>query len=251
MDFNGGDDADFFPPSGAKPVQAARNISVDGHVENHVTLKIRYNCEPGEHMAVCGNIPELGQWKNFIELKWTEDNIWETKEPIKTRKNHFYYKFILMNNGQKVKFEEGVDRIADLVILPEIAHPSQAPDGIHKIKKGQYPIKFVEIISEWEAFNVIFSIYRPLVNSDDKMKIYGDQQLFKAGSHGFAPIHMDRSVKSVAWYNEKYGEGVKPYQAVVTVPNPQRANINDPLRVGYHYKFTAGGQKHEIGERGV
>jgi len=207
-DDGGYDDADFFNGGAGG---APGGFQSDGDVEHHVTLRVRYQCEEGEHMAVCGNIPEAGEWKKFIDLQWTEDDLWETKEPIKTRKSHFYYKFILMRNGEKVKFEEGVDRIADLVILPEIAHPSQSPDGVHKIKKGKYPIKFVELNGDWEKFNVIFSVYHPLVNSDDTMKIYGDQQLFKAGSHGFEPIVMERSVKSKAWYNEKYGEGVKPY----------------------------------------
>jgi len=214
---NGYDDADYFGATQTKGVPAS---SLDGDVEHQVTLRIRYKCEQGEHMAVCGNIPEIGEWKKFVELKWTEGDLWETKVPIQTRKSHFYYKFILMNNGEKVKFEEGVDRIADLVILPEIAHPSQSPDGVHKLKKGKYPLKFVELNSEWESFNVIFSVFHPLVNSDDQMRLYSEDPLFKAGSYGNPPIYMERSVKSKSWYNEKYGEGVKPYQAVVSIPNP-------------------------------
>lgn len=59
------------------------------------------------------------------------------------------YKYVLMNNGELVKWEDGFDRIADLDLLPEAPHRET---GIRKD---------VEITDEWEKFKIIFSVNFP------------------------------------------------------------------------------------------
>ena len=36
-----------------------------------------------------------------------------------TKSNKFFYKYVLLDEGKMVKWEMGIDRIADLSILPE------------------------------------------------------------------------------------------------------------------------------------
>jgi hypothetical protein len=51
------------------------------------------------------------------KLEWTEDHIWKTSEPIKTKNQFFMYKYVLMEDNEKIKLEDGIDRIADLQLL--------------------------------------------------------------------------------------------------------------------------------------
>ena len=50
-------------------------------------FKIKYETNFGEKMCVIGSSKELGNWKSFIDLKWTDGHIWEsdlicTKVPL-------------------------------------------------------------------------------------------------------------------------------------------------------------------------
>lgn len=60
---------------------------------------------------------------------------------------------------------------------------------------------------------------------------------------------MRRAVKTRPWFKEKYGTGVKPYEAVMTLPNPRRVNLNDPIIVEYTYCFCPAGKKAQVTER--
>lgn len=86
-------------------------------------LKLRVHCETalGEHVAVVGEMSELGLWKDFNKcaMQWTEGHIWETVEPIICSKPHFLYKYVIIENGQVKRWEQGANRLADLFNLPE------------------------------------------------------------------------------------------------------------------------------------
>lgn len=71
-----------------------------------------------------GSINELDDWKqqgNFTHVMRCKDGyIWESVAPMVTHSSHFYYKYALVeNNNQVVGWEKGVDRVADLDIMPE------------------------------------------------------------------------------------------------------------------------------------
>lgn len=89
------------------------------NVEYHLDLSVEYTTVPGQYVHVIGSIPELGNWQDesICKLQWTEGHIWKTVEPIKTRKSFFMYKYVLMDEGVRVKLEDGIDRIADLELL--------------------------------------------------------------------------------------------------------------------------------------
>ena len=52
-------------------------------------------------------------------MQWTEGHIWETVEPIISFKPHFLYKYIIIENGEVKRWEQGANRLADLLNLPE------------------------------------------------------------------------------------------------------------------------------------
>ena len=87
-----------------------------------VNLQVRFKTTNGQKIAVCGSIPELGLWKKFdFHLKNPKDDIWITESPLLTKKRYFQYKYVLLNqDGSLSTWERGVDRIADLDILPDI-----------------------------------------------------------------------------------------------------------------------------------
>ena len=54
-------------------------------------------------------------------MKWTEGHVW-VAENVKITveygdKPYFMYKYIVMDNGNLTRYEEGIDRIADLKLL--------------------------------------------------------------------------------------------------------------------------------------
>ena len=68
-------------------------------------------------MVVVGSIMQLGKWKSYhAKMRWTEGHIWvldnvQISEPV------FQYKYLVVNNGQKERWESGVNRIADIPLL--------------------------------------------------------------------------------------------------------------------------------------
>lgn len=76
-----------------------------------------------------GSIPELGSWKELkLHLKWTEGHIWQLPQPFVTANPNFSYKYVLMDNDmtEMVRWESGIDRIAELNLLPELTAEEKA-----------------------------------------------------------------------------------------------------------------------------
>jgi|TARA_B110000285_G_scaffold103158_1_gene117378 hypothetical protein len=88
---------------------------------------MHYPTEIGESIAVLGSIQELGAWKDYKHhLKWTEGHNWVSEKPIETKNSCFFYKYVLLQDLTEFKgWERGMDRIADLKILPGIGHNAQ------------------------------------------------------------------------------------------------------------------------------
>jgi len=84
-----------------------------------LNLKIFYETNFGEDLYVLGHIEEMGSWKKYkCGLLWTEGHIWVTEKPIITNEPYFAYKYILLEQGSLKVWETGVNRMADLTILP-------------------------------------------------------------------------------------------------------------------------------------
>ena len=93
-----------------------------GNVTYTVTFRIKRECGHGESLCVLGSIPELGNWKEFKHhLRCKGDNVWESITPVTTHSFYFQYKYSLMTEKgtKQIDWEKGVDRLADLVLMPD------------------------------------------------------------------------------------------------------------------------------------
>ena len=64
-------------------------------------------------------------WKEFkCHMKWTDGHIWVTDKPLVTNHAYFQYKYALLDKEKSnlIAWERGIDRIADLDILPTVLH---------------------------------------------------------------------------------------------------------------------------------
>ena len=84
-----------------------------------VTFKISYETKFGQELAVVGSIGELGEWKDYDHwLQWTDGHIWVSKAPLITKSSTFRYKYALLDTDRNLIWESGVDRVAELSVLP-------------------------------------------------------------------------------------------------------------------------------------
>ena len=97
---------------------AIQNISMhsESNISYHITFKVTCKVNFGEILAVSGSLDELGCWKSFHHtLKWSENNIWVSEEPLITNKAHFSYKYIMLGPNKNIlNWEQGINRIADM-----------------------------------------------------------------------------------------------------------------------------------------
>jgi hypothetical protein len=79
---------------------------------------------------VIGCIPELGNWKDVkCHLVWTAGHYWVLPQPLIVQSPIFQYKYMMHDKSKSLStadgiWEQGIDRIADLRILPEISKTS-------------------------------------------------------------------------------------------------------------------------------
>jgi hypothetical protein len=73
-----------------------------------LTLRIKYQTDPGESLCVVGDNQELGQWKSFnATMKWTEGHIWMLDNIMIQTKPFFSYKYVLMKDNKPHIWEGG------------------------------------------------------------------------------------------------------------------------------------------------
>jgi len=193
--------------------------NVDSKMAYHVNLKMYYETKMKESICVCGSIPELGNWKEFkCHMKWTEGHIWVTEEPIVTDKYFFTYKYLALGDNRTtlIGWERGVDRIADLEVLPNLEFSEYGQLNLQGKYKGR-EVKNVEINDDWENFIVKFSVSHPVDESGDQLSLEGNVSFLKN-------ISMARPTLGKDWMPIKYGKGQYPWECEVLFPNEDGSN---------------------------
>lgn len=96
--------------------------------EYDVEFKVRYSTNPGQELYVMGSINELGNWRDFAcKMTEIEDDLWITDNLRISSATYFQYKYVVRRCGtHDAIWEKGMDRIADLAILPLVR---QSKDG--------------------------------------------------------------------------------------------------------------------------
>jgi len=201
--------------------------TLDPRTTYHVDLKVHYKTKFGESICILGSIPELGMWKDFkCHMRWTDGHIWVTEKPLVTNRYFFQYKYVLLDKERSnlIAWERGVDRIADLEILPKVLHSNthkfyDFSSGLNLQSERAYDtIKKVELNDEWEAFNVCFSVSHPVDDFHDEMILSGDQP---NTNH----MQMHKIPRSISWMEVKYGQQMVPYEVTVKFDNVMGDNF--------------------------
>ena len=93
--------------------------TVEGNTKGifNLSFRIQFETQFGQNMCVVGSTPELGEWKKFIGLKWTEGHVWVSERPMVIENPIFKYKYVLLENGEPRQWESSDDRVADLRIM--------------------------------------------------------------------------------------------------------------------------------------
>ena len=183
-----------------------------------------------------GDCDELGNWdtKKCLKLKWTEGHYWVSVQPLYTNRPYFKYKYIQYSDGH---IEDGMDRLADVEVLPEVNNAARAYD-INLRQNNLY--KVVQLNDVWESFRVNFSVYAPMETHSDQMFISGSRDELGNWNKTSSPIQMTRSIINQDWLNEKYGEGVMPFEASITLKQQRQTVINHHFSFDYNYTFRNG-----------
>lgn len=163
---------------------------------------------------VLGSIPELGKWKQPIHLMdWTAGDLWVSKQPVTLRTFNFNYKYAIFKNNYKdhIGWERGVDRIADLEVIPDddsskYDSTTRVIDDYYEIEEYLLKKKFNKGIStkriryydDWEKYEVSFTI---LVPREEQV----EEVIFRGDKINCENVVMERMRRPFEWMNVKYG----------------------------------------------
>lgn len=92
------------------------------NITYNVTFQTQVKIKFGQTLCCLGSLEELGVWKEFKHLmKWTEGHNWVSISPLVTNAFFFQYKYAILEkeSTELVEWEKGVDKIADLEIMPD------------------------------------------------------------------------------------------------------------------------------------
>ena len=191
----------------------------------HLELRVQKKLENGQSLCVCGSIPELGNWKNFTcQMKWTRDDYWVLQKPLVTNKYYFSYKYVVMkDNARELEmWERGVDRVADLEILPEETASTGAISYDVNAKNYQSErafdrIKRVQLADVFEEYSVHFSVMNPKDAGTDEM-------VMEENSEEIVDQYLEKNPLKKGWMTVKYGEDVRPWRCQVRLKNTEGSN---------------------------
>lgn len=144
-----------------------------------------------------GSAPELGSWKSFghhNQMKWHPGHDWTLETIVSSP--YFSYKYVVLNpnNRASTRWEEGMNRVADLKVL-----------------KYEQTDSVLKIDDEWERFIVKFSIYYPL-KEDEVMRINGSADELGSWNKLDAGPRVMTQGGEVTWLT---GEKVKPWEYTI------------------------------------
>jgi hypothetical protein len=152
-------------------------------------------------LYVIGDIAEFGSSfssDNKIPLKWTEGHIWVSERPVITSSQFFKYKYIMIDQRSKNRDDETNYRVADMDVM-----------------SGYQNSNRINMEDEWETFKVRFTVFHPIIHANQQLRIHGNTPELGNWSTNSSPIIMSQSNRLNHWMSEKYGENVRPYEAIV------------------------------------
>ena len=218
------------------------------HTQKYVvTFRIQIPTIMGQDIGVYGDIPELGNWdpKKCLKLKWFKDHIWESEVPLVTTHPYFKYKYVYYH--PETIIEDGMDRLAELRLLPEIKSEGACVDHHHTHAHDHhsgYNTKKVELNDEWETFKMTFQVFHP---NDVTMRLSGSRAELGEWEKGTGQHVCHRPNNAHKWMINQYGTHMKPFEKTVKMHHSRQTTINEGIFFSYHYSL--GNSGHEYNER--
>lgn len=156
-------------------------------------------------------------------MKWQQGDWWTVT--IRDVQDAFQYKYVVIDQHSKkaVRWEEGLNRICDPAFLDDDSEPSSASTF-----EDENDSKRLE--DEWEHFTVTFSIFYPVINLNETMRINGDSNKLGGWNKGTGPVQMVRG-KPRRWLT---GETVTPWE----LANVRFTHKTMPSRMVYKYSIV-------------
>lgn len=215
----------------------------NGQPEYAVYFRIRFPTILGEDIGVIGELPELGGWDvhRCLKLQWSEDHVWETSVPLITNRAFFKYKYVVYKPTTQI--EDGMDRLAELRVLPEIKNSSSSSRHVHR-QRYHPDTKEVELSDEWQTFKVQFSLFHP---QDVTLKLSGSRPEIGDWDNNSGQHILKRAPTSKLWMQKQYGTPMRPYQATIAFQQHRQTTINESIHMTYSYSI--GNVGREYGER--
>jgi hypothetical protein len=129
-----------------------------------------------------------------------------------THQTFFYYKYALVQNDYVVGWERGVDRVADLELMPDSSvtqNSFKPPDYFYDMEDEckiaeQSDFKRIQLNETWEKLWVSFMVYHPYAEATDEI-------LFTCDKVGVSMQPMAQMTREFEWMDPKYGTNVRPW----------------------------------------
>lgn len=92
----------------------------------------------------------------------------------------FQYRYVLLKEHEErpVNWERGVDRIADLKILPEI----KMFDIL--LPKNVKIIKSVQLADTWQKYDLNLTVFHPILDQNEQLRLQGSADGLGNWDHG-------------------------------------------------------------------
>ena len=197
---------------------------------------------------------------------------WVSRMPLITDKWVFKYKYCVTTpKGELIRYENGVDRIADLEILPNAdacshrgasamtgGHAYERDHYAAKVMAGGKKVKTVRLDDEWNIFHLKFSTHYPEYhpNTEMRLKVRDDLVVENDYTHKvYGGYNMGGSAKPYEWLMNKYGAPVRAFERSLVMRNDKNNSKgqfyvdDDNTAIWYHYIFTSGKTGQVIEER--
>ena len=109
-------------------------------------------------------------------MKWSEGHVWTLKD-VRIPKSVFQYKYLLCEGDKAVQWEQSYNRVTDLYLLHQEQNPTTKSCQTANVVLNDL----------WETYSVNFSIYYPLDEATEVMRINGEGKELGAWNKGLGP----------------------------------------------------------------
>lgn len=166
-------------------------------------------------------------------MEWKSGDLWVSSSPLRTNISHFNYKYAVFRNNYKerIGWERGVDRIADLKVLPDKSYQTQHSYGFDSnLREDLYAIekyleeirenvnarqeiqKSIKYYDEWEKFEVSFTVLTPKEHQVSDVYFMGNKDHCRR-------VQMEKMIIPFEWMNVKYGMNIQPWECTIKFDN--------------------------------